>query len=127
MKKEIATLLLLATFWFDANARCIECGNWALDRSDGSGGYLEIAELDGKTIFKLEVRAGGDAPNQGLVSGSIRFHKGFAQYSATAPACHIDFKFANSLITITSHRIESFECGFANGVIADGSYSRISK
>lgn len=107
-----------------AHAACPMCGEWALDRPDGSGGYLVISQAGGKTVFKLEVSSAGDTPNQGVAEGTLIFKAGVARYRALEPICKIDFRYAAAAMVVTSHRTESFECGFASGVVADGKYVR---
>lgn len=93
------------------------------------GGTLVLIKMDGsKYRFWLDVLNGPPGWNRGETDGTITFTNDTASFDntfedATNP-CILKFKIAKNTININSEST-SFNCGFGNGVNADGDYPRL--
>ncbi|MBK7561807.1 MAG: hypothetical protein IPI68_09850 [Chitinophagaceae bacterium] len=99
------------------------------DKTAIPGGTLVLIKMDGsKYRFWLDVLNGPPGWNRGETDGTITFANDTAAFDntfedATNP-CILKFKITNNTITINSEST-SFNCGFGNGVNADGDYPRL--
>ncbi len=93
------------------------------------GGNLVLVKMEGnKYRFWLDVVIGPPGYNRGETDGTITFVNDTASFDntfedATHP-CILKFKITKNVITINSEST-SFNCGFGNGVNADGNYTRL--
>lgn len=94
------------------------------------GGNLVLLKMDGnKYRFWLDVLIGPPGWNRGETDGTIIFKNDTASFDntfedATHP-CILKFKISGNTININSMST-SFNCGFGNGVNADGDYARLA-
>jgi hypothetical protein len=92
-------------------------------------GNLVLLKMEGnKYRFWLDVTIGPPSYNRGETDGTIIFTNDTASFDntyedATHP-CILKFKIARNTITINSVST-SFNCGFGNGVNADGDYAKL--
>lgn len=93
------------------------------------GGNLVLVKMDGnKYRFWLDVVTGPPGYNRGETDGTITLVNDTASFDntfedATHP-CILKFRITKNVITINSEST-SFNCGFGNGVNADGDYTRL--
>jgi len=93
------------------------------------GGNLVLLKMEGnKYRFWLNVVIGPPGYNRGETDGTITFVNDTASFDntyedATHP-CILKFKITKNTIAINSEST-SFNCGFGNGVNADGNYTRL--
>lgn len=95
----------------------------------GPKGNLVLIKMEGnKYRFWLDVTLGWPNYNVGETDGTVTFINDTASFDntfedATNP-CILKFKITNNIININSLST-SFNCGFGNGVNADGDYTRL--
>jgi hypothetical protein len=100
------------------------------DNSNIPGGNLVLIRMEGnKYRFWLDVLIGPPGYNRGETDGAIIFKNDTASFDntfedATNP-CILKFKISGNTININSLST-SFNCGFGNGVNADGDYARLA-
>jgi len=99
------------------------------DKTAIPGGQLVLIKLENnKYRFWLDVLTGPPGYNRGETDGTITFVNDTASYDNTFEdaenPCMLRFKLTGNTITINSHST-SFNCGFGNGVHADGDYTRL--
>ena len=98
-------------------------------QATGPAGKLVLLRMEGnKYRFWLDVTIGWPNYNVGETDGTISFVNDTASFDntfeeATTP-CVLKFKITGSTITINSMST-SFNCGFGNGVNADGEYKKL--
>ncbi len=90
------------------------------------GGTLVLVKMDAnKYRFWLDVLNGAPGWNRGETDGTITFTGDTASFDNTfedaTNTCILKFKMGNKSININSQST-SFNCGFGNGVNADGDY-----
>ena len=99
------------------------------DKSAIPGGSLVLVKMEGsKYRFWLDVLNGPPGWNRGETDGTISFTNDTASFDnsyedATHP-CILKFRHENGTIHINSEST-SFNCGFGNGVNADGDYPKL--
>lgn len=105
-------------------------GNTGNDKdATGPAGNLVLLKMDGdKYRFWLDVTIGWPNYNVGETDGTITIVNDTASFDntfeeATKP-CILKFKIAGNTIHINSLST-SFNCGFGNGVNADGDYTKL--
>lgn len=100
----------------------------ATEKNRGPKGNLVLMQMEGaKYRFWLDVENGWPYYHVGETDGTITFVNDTASFDntfedATNP-CILSFKISNNVITINSHST-SFNCGFGQGVNADGDYKK---
>lgn len=99
------------------------------DKTAIPGGQLVLIKMDGnKYRFWLDVLTGPPGYNRGETDGTIEFVNDTASFDNTFEAaenpCILKFKLNGNRITVKSQST-SFNCGFGNGVSADGEYTRL--
>ena len=97
----------------------------------GPNGNLVLLKMDGnKYRFWLEVTIGPPSYNRGETDGTLTFMNDTASFDNTyedsEKPCILKFKITGTTININSMST-SFNCGFGNGVNADGDYARLAK
>jgi len=95
----------------------------------GPSGNLVLIKMDGnKYRFWLEVTIGAPSYNRGETDGTLTFVNDTASFDNTyeysEKPCILKFKIKCTTININSMST-SFNCGFGNGVNADGNYDRL--
>lgn len=99
----------------------------ATEKDRGPSGQLVLLKMDGNLYrFWLDVTIGWPNYHVGETDGTITFVNDTASFDNTFEdaenPCMLKFQFSNNVITINSQST-SFNCGFGNGVHADGEYS----
>ncbi len=99
------------------------------DKTAIPGGQLVLVRMeDNKYRFWLDVLTGPPGYNRGETDGTITFVNDTASYDNTFEdaehPCILKFKITGNIIRINSQST-SFNCGFGNGVNADGDYPRL--
>lgn len=99
------------------------------DKTAIPGGQLILVKMeDNKYRFWLDVLTGPPGYNRGETDGTILFVNDTASfdnsYEDAEHPCILRFKITGSSISINSQST-SFNCGFGNGVNADGEYPRL--
>ncbi len=100
------------------------------NNSNIPGGNLVLVKMEGsKYRFWLDVLIGPPGYNRGETDGTIVFKNDTASFDntfedATNP-CILKFKISGNTININSLST-SFNCGFGNGVHADGDYAKLA-
>jgi len=101
----------------------------AAEKNRGPKGSLVLLKMDGdKYRFWLDVETGWPRYHVGETDGTITFVNDTASFDntfedATNP-CILSFKVTGNIVTINSHST-SFNCGFGQGVHADGDYAKL--
>lgn len=101
------------------------------EQGNGPSGTLTLIKMDSKTYrFWLDVTVGWPSYNQGQTDGTLVFINDTASFDNTYEdadhPCILKFKLKGNTIHINSQST-SFNCGFGNGVNADGDYVRSKK
>lgn len=99
------------------------------DKTAVPGGQLVLIKMeDNKYRFWLDVLTGPPGYNRGETDGTVTFVNDTASFDNTFEdaehPCILKFKLTGSTISINSQST-SFNCGFGNGVNADGEYPRL--
>ncbi len=97
----------------------------------GPNGKLVLLKMEGnKYRFWLDVTVGAPSYNAGETDGTIIFVNDTASFDNTfedaTQSCVLKFKITNNIINIKSQS-SAYNCGFGNGVTADGNYTRKKK
>lgn len=105
--------------------------NHPKDNSAIPGGNLVLVKMEeSKYRFWLDVLNGPPGWNRGETDGTIIFINDSASFDFTfvdaMNPCILKFKISKNIITINSQST-SFNCGFGNGVNADGEYTRLKE
>jgi len=107
-------------------------GNTGNDKNaTGAEGNLTLLKMEGnKYRFWLDVTIGWPNYNQGETDGTLTFVNDTASFDNTFEdaenPCILKFKVKGNTININSMST-SFNCGFGNGVNADGDYPRLKE
>lgn len=99
------------------------------DKTAIPGGQLVLIKMEeNKYRFWLDVLTGPPGYNRGETDGTIVFINDTASFDNTFEdaenPCILKFKLTGNVININSQST-SFNCGFGNGVNADGDYTRL--
>ena len=99
------------------------------DKTAIPGGQVVLIKMEGnKYRFWLDVLTGPPGYNRGETDGTITFVNDTASFDNTFEdaenPCILKFKLTGTTITINSHSA-SLNCGFGNGVSANGDYLRL--
>lgn len=97
------------------------------DKTAVPGGQLVLVKMEGnKYRFWLDVLTGPPGYNRGETDGTISFLNDTASfdnsYEDAEHPCILQFRITGNKISVNSHST-SFNCGFGNGVNADGDYT----
>jgi hypothetical protein len=97
--------------------------------NDGPKGNLVLLKMEGnKYRFWLDVSQGWPYYHVGETDGTISFVNDTASFDNTyedaANPCILSFRISDNVIHINSHST-SFNCGFGQGVNADGDYTKL--
>jgi len=139
MKKTLLILILLVTS-IALTAQTNLSGTWAYSfkpqgnppkeaLNAGPSGKLVLLKMENnKYRFWLDVTVGWPSYNVGETDGTISFVNDTASFDNTfedaEKPCILKFKVANNVININAMST-SFNCGFGNGVNADGDYTKL--
>jgi hypothetical protein len=137
MKRAIITPALLLIFFslilisFTVNTHPNLQGSFAVNYGKKTTAYQQLAihyKTSGKILFYLEASTGKPAYNSGSEYGWLSFNNKTGNYEYmpkdTTQDCNLEFvKKGDKVIIKTLHG----DCGFGNGVYADGTYQQTSK
>ena len=126
------TLLLLQFFSFSQINYSGAYGSGSPSKDEqnkGSFKSLVFLKMEGnKYRFWLDVNIGAPSYNSGETDGTVTFVNDTASFDNTFEGaidpCILKFKITNNTIHI-SNTSNSFNCGFGNGVYAEGDYPKI--
>lgn len=101
-------------------------GSVQKDKSAVPGGQLVLLKMEGNQYrFWLDVLTGAPGYNRGETDGTVSFVNDTASFDNTfedaIDPCVLKFRRSGKNIII-SNKAASFNCGFGNGVSADGEY-----
>lgn len=99
--------------------------------NNGPAGTISLLKMEGnKYRFWLDVTIGWPSYNQGQLDGIIVFKADAASFEVNFEddehPCKLAFRKKGSTITINSQST-SYNCGFGQGVVADGAYTKDKK
>ena len=83
-------------------------------------------EFDDYIIFYIKIQKGGPSYSSGTLLGRARIDNGVATFIDSENYCKLSLTFTKNSLIVRSLQGQ-YECGFGGGVIADGTYKRISK
>ena len=92
------------------------------------GGFATITvypETDDTILFYIKLQKGPPSYNMGSLIGRARIDNGVATFILDEYDCRWSMTFTKSSLIIRTLQ-EKYDCGFGGGVIADGTYKRIS-
>ena len=103
----------------------------AAAKNKGPKGNLVLVKMQGnKYRFWLDVNLGWPNYHAGETDGTVEFRNDTASFDNTfedaSKPCIISFRIAGETIQLNSHST-SFNCGFGQGVNADGEYARLKE
>jgi len=122
MKKILLALSLMMPVV--VTAECNQCGDWLLERSDGSYAALHVRQRGADLVANMYISSGGDAPNQWEDDLTLKRNEDAFFYRDESTDCHLIFRFKKNRLVVQSLQQKSFYCGFAVGVSADGEYKK---
>ncbi len=132
--------ILLAYFLFltlNANAQVLSTSKYAgiykrnMDTSAGASGMITIyPETDSTVLFYIDICLGDPSYNLGSLYNRVVIKDGQGLFCSNLFSyqdkdCKWLFTFSNDSLKIRTVE-NNYECGFGNGVIADGDYIRES-
>ncbi len=99
--------------------------------NEGAQGNLGLLKIDENVYrFWLDINKGWPSYNMGEATGTITIKGDSAvydnSYENAKSKCLLHFYFKKDKVVLTADAV-SFDCGFGNGVYADGSYMRKKK
>ncbi|AVP99410.1 hypothetical protein C7S18_20530 [Ahniella affigens] len=119
---------LLAALFVSANAHAAESvtGTWEWADKHEASGHLALIQ-EGTTVrFQLQLQAGPPGYNMGIIGGEFELKNGEGIFfSDENGPCQLTFTFDAKSVVIKTDP-EQTECGFGNGVYADGTFPRTS-
>jgi len=96
---------------------------------DAGGMVIVYPESDSTILFYIDICRGEPSYNLGALYGRITLKGGqgvfYTKYDYSNTGCKWQFSFLNDTLKISTIDYQ-YECGFGNGVVADGNYSRKS-
>jgi hypothetical protein len=93
---------------------------------NGSGKILIYPETDTTVLFYIDVNRGAPSYNMGSLYGRLKIINGQGNYESKDKGSRWTLQFSKNRITIGTVA-ESYDCGFGNGVTADGIFEQTSK
>ncbi len=102
-------------------------GTWGHGDPEKGGGRLLTKLVGGDVQFQLECWRGAPSYNSGFLSGQFRVMNDRGSFRSRGPggACELEFLFSANEATVR-YIGDSRECGFGQGVYANGRYRRTS-
>jgi len=102
-------------------------GRYSMERANGSGCLLDMAEFQRQRIrFQLFCDRGAPSYNMGFIEGMVPIARGVAVFRdhGQGGVCELRITFRHARMEVVQ-REEHGGCGFGYGVTADGTYRRI--
>lgn len=96
-----------------------------LEKSGGSATVTVYPESDNSILFYIKIQYGGPSYQSGSLFGRAKIDNGIAVFSNNEYDCRFNMTFTNNSLIIRTLKDKN-DCGFGYGVIADGSYKRVS-
>lgn len=100
---------------------------WGDQEGEGGGGYLAIEQQDdGSLKFELDITNGAPNYHTGTATGTMPLDGNIATFSTTEfdGDCQITFTFNGTNVDVKQVSGNDFECGFGQGVVAQGTYTK---
>lgn len=100
---------------------------WGDQEGEGGGGYLAIEKQDdGSLKFELDITNGAPNYHTGTATGTMPLDGNVATFETTEfdGDCKITFTFNDNSVEIKQVSGNDFECGFGQGVVAQGTYTK---
>ncbi|BDS09976.1 hypothetical protein [Aureispira anguillae] len=93
------------------------------------GGYLAIEQQENDSLkFELDLNNGAPNYHSGSATGMMALKDNVAIFTTTEfseeDPCKITFTFQHNTITISQEKGSEFSCGFGQGVVARGVYTK---
>ncbi|HVR62166.1 MAG TPA: hypothetical protein VMU50_09715 [Polyangia bacterium] len=112
-----------------ANTATSYSGTW---RVPGAKPHSELRTIDhgkGDVEFQLDLRGGPPANSNGGMDGRISVKDGKAVFETVEfdDVCRIEFSFTPKQVVLRQAAGSWVDCGFGEGVVAAGTFLRISK
>lgn len=118
----LALLLICA----NAGAADSVTGTWEWADKHEASGHLALIQDGSNVRFQLQLQAGPPGYNMGILDGTFELKDGVGVYfSDDNGPCQLTFTFKAKSVTIKTDP-DQMECGFGNGVYADGTFPRSS-
>ena len=97
-------------------------GTYEYDNGDDGDGTVKVLKISSDKIkVSLFVIGGPPSHNMGEFMKELKIKNGVANYKSGD--CHIKFTFNSKAVKVTQ---TGFDCGFGNGVSANGYYQKTS-
>lgn len=102
---------------------------WGDQESEQGGGYLVVEQQENDSLkFELGITNGAPGYHSGSATGMMALKDNVAifttsEFSEENP-CKIIFTFKNNAINVIQEKGSDFSCGFGQGVIASGFYTK---
>ena len=96
------------------------------DKSKATGTILIYPETDSTALFYLDVNLGAPSYNMGSLYGRVKVIDGQGMHVSPDQDCQWSIQFSKGKLTIKTIK-EFYDCGFGNGVVADGTFEQTSK
>lgn len=96
-----------------------------LEKSGGSASVTVYPDTDNSILFYIKIQYGGPSYKSGSLFGRVKIDNGIAIFSNNDYDCRFNMTFTNNSLIIRTLKDKN-DCGFGYGVIADGTYKRIS-
>jgi hypothetical protein len=101
-------------------------GTFGYQKGGASGTILVYPETDTTVLFYIDINNGAPSYNMGSRYDRLRIINGKGTYESQDKGCRWTLQFSKNTITIATVA-ESYDCGFGNGVAADGIFEQTSK
>ncbi len=128
LKSLLSSVLLLGNILFLSSSfqmKSIEfnpTGTYEYDNGDDGDGTVKVLKISSDKIkVSLFVIGGPPSHNMGEFMKELKIKNGVANYKSGD--CHIKFTFNSKAVKVTQ---TGFDCGFGNGVSANGYYQKTS-
>lgn len=99
------------------------------DSTKGGGTITVYPESDSTFLFYIDINLGAPSYNGGNLYGRVKITQDtgtfFTKFDYMDNSCKWQFKFNDSSLSIKTVE-DQYDCGFGNGVIADGDYKKDS-
>ena len=123
----IAILTLFSfTAYGQTESKRLQTMKYAGTFSSATGTILIYPESDSTVLFYIDINRGAPSYNMGSLYDRLKIIKGHGTYVSKDQGCQWTIQFSNDKLIIGTVK-EFYDCGFGNGVLADGSFGQTSK
>jgi hypothetical protein len=104
------------------------CGTFGYKKSktNASATILVYPETDTTVLFYFDVNSGAPSYNMGSLYGRLKIVNEQGIYKSKNQDCHWSMQILKNKLIIQTVN-ELYNCGFGNGVVADGTFKKTSK